>query len=111
MNSDETQLLFEELRQIRKLLELLAEPAIAKRDAKLRAQLRTIVGASLKKRAATFLMDGGHTQGQIVSKTSVNQGHLSTLVRKLDGAGLLDGGKKHPKLSISIPPQFFDSND
>jgi hypothetical protein len=111
MNAEEGRLLLDEVRQMRKLLELLAEPAIAQRDAKLREKLREIVGSSPKKRQAVFLMDGSRTQRQIVAETAVNQGHLSTMVGQLDGAGLLADGKKQPKLTISIPPNFFDSNE
>jgi hypothetical protein len=109
--SDDPQLLLEELRKIRKLLELMAEPAIAKRDANLRSQLRTIVGSSPKKQQAVFLMDGTRSQREIVSATSVNQGNLSTMAASLDSAGLLADGKKYPKLTISIPPNFFESNE
>ncbi|MBI1814169.1 MAG: hypothetical protein HYR72_04275 [Deltaproteobacteria bacterium] len=95
---------------MRKLLELLAEPAIAQRDAKLRDELRKIVGSSSKKQQSVFLMDGSRTQKQIVGQTSVNQGDLSTLVGKLESAGLLADGKKEPKLAISIPSNFFNAN-
>ena len=98
----------EEVRQIRKLLELLAEPAIAQRHAKLRDKLRTIVGSSATKQQAALLMDGSRTQTQIVALTSVHKGHLSTMVGKLDGAGLLANGKKQPKLTISVPSNFFN---
>jgi CRP-like cAMP-binding protein len=111
MNTESTRLLLEQVQQIRQLLELLAEPAIAQRDAKLRSQLREIVGSSPKKQQAVFHMDGTLTQREIVSQTSVNQGHLSTMVGKLDKAGLLADGKKQPKLVISIPTNFFDSNE
>jgi hypothetical protein len=109
MNTEEGRLLLDEVRQMRKLLELLAEPAIAQRDAKLREKLREIVGSSPKKRQAVFLMDGSRTQKQIVEQTVIHKGELSTTVGKLDGAGLLAEEKKHPKLIISIPSNFFDS--
>ena len=70
--------------KMRELLELLAEPAIAQRDAKLREELREIVGSSLKKQRAVLLMDGSRTQKQIVAETCVNQGHLSSMVGRLD---------------------------
>lgn len=93
---------------MRKLLELLAEPAIAQRDAKLRGELRQIVGSSAKKRQSVFLMDGSRTQKEIFAQTNVNQGNLSTMVGKLESAGLLADGKKQPRLAIAIPPNFFD---
>ena len=103
-------LLLEEVRQIRKLVELLAEPAIAQRDAKLRQELRRIVGNSARKQQAVFLMNGSSTQAEIVTQTSVHKGDLSTMVGKLEGAGLLADGRKRPKLAINIPPSFFDAS-
>src|SRR5664279_3341024 len=73
-------ILLEEIRQIRKLLELLAEPAIAQRDARLREELRTIVGTSSKRQQSVLLMDGTRTQTQIVKETSMTKGNLSTMV-------------------------------
>jgi hypothetical protein len=67
MSSEHVQLLLEEVRQMRKLLELLAEPAIAQRDAKLRDELRTIVGSSTPKQESVLLMDGSRTQAQLIS--------------------------------------------
>src|SRR6266446_825890 len=103
MNSEQADDILAELRQMRKLLELLAEPAIAQRDAKLRDELRKIVGSSLKNQQSVFLMDGSRTQAQIVAQASVHQGNLSTMVGNLDSAGLLADGRKQPKLVISIP--------
>lgn len=111
MTDSESVHLLEEVRQIRELLELLAEPAIAQRDASFRTELRRIVGSSPKKQKSVFLMDGKHTQTEIASVTSVDKGDLSKMVGKLDRAGLLADGKKHPRLVISIPSAFFDSNE
>jgi hypothetical protein len=108
--NDEMDVLVAEIREIRKLLELLAEPAIAARDAKFRDALRKIVGGSLKKQRAVFLMDGNQTQKEIVASTSVHQGELSTMVGRLHEADLLTGDKKFPKLAIGIPPNFFDAH-
>lgn len=111
MNDEHAQVLLEEVRQMRELLELLAEPAIANRDAKLRAQLRQIVGASSKKQESVILMDGSRTQTQIASETGVNKGHLSTMVGKLESAALLADGRKQPRLAISILQNFFDTDE
>lgn len=111
MNDENARILLEEVRQMRKLLELMAEPAIAQRDAKLRDELRKIVGSSSKKQHSVFLMDGSRTQAQIIAQASVHQGDLSTMVGKLERAELLVEGKKKPKLAISVPPNFFDSNE
>jgi hypothetical protein len=110
MNDELGRHLLEEVRQIRKLLELLAEPAVAQRDAKLRDELRKFVGSSQKKQQSVLLMDGNRTQAQIIALSSVNQGDLSRLVGKMESAGLLADGKKQPKLAISIPANFFDAN-
>ena len=98
-----------ELRRIRSLLELIAEPAIAQRDEKLRSQLREIVGSSAKKQQSALLMDGTRTQKDIVTQTSVHKGDLSVMVSKLDSANLLAEDKKHPKLVITVPANFFES--
>jgi hypothetical protein len=98
------------LQKIHGLLELLAEDKIAQRDAKQRAALREIVGTSATKQKSIFLMDGTRLQADIRKETSVNQGHLSTMVGKLYEAKLLIGDTKRPKLAISIPPNFFECN-
>ena len=98
------------LNKIHGLLELLAEDKIAQRDAKQRTALLEIVGTSATKQKSAFLMDGTRTQTEIHSVTSVNKGHLSTMVGKLDKAKLLIGDTKKPKLAISIPRNFFESN-
>lgn len=99
-----------ELRQVRVLLELLAEPAVAQRDSKYRVALREVVGGGVKKQQSALLMDGSRTQLQIRAQTSVDGGDLSKLVSKLETAGLLKGDKKQPKLVISIPSNFFDAH-
>ncbi len=102
--------LLEAVLEIRNLLELLAEPAIALRDAKLRQELRKLVGTSEPKQKSVLLMNGERTQAQIRSETSVNQGHLSTLVSSMNKGKLLVGDPKLPKLAIAIPPNLFESN-
>jgi hypothetical protein len=108
--SDNSAELLEAVRDIRKLLELLAEPAIAQRDAKLRNELRLIVGASKPGQMSVRLMNGKRTQKEIHAETSMNKGNLSTLVSKLSEAKLLTGDPKLPSLAISIPPNFFESD-
>jgi DNA-binding MarR family transcriptional regulator len=96
--------------EIRALLRLMAEPAIAQRDQKLRAELKAIVGSSETKSRAVLLMDGTRTQRQIHSETGMNQGNLSTLVKQLKNSGLLSD-HSNPTLAIAIPSNFFDSRD
>ncbi len=108
--SDHSAELLEAVREIRKLLELLAEPAIAQRDAKLRKELRQLVGNSASKQKSVLLMNGARTQAQIRAEATVHQGNLSTLVSKMTQSKLLTGDPKLPKLAISIPPNFFESD-
>jgi hypothetical protein len=107
--SDESELLTT-VRKIYGLLELLAEEKISERDAKQRKALREIVGTSPSKQKSVFLMDGARTQVEIMRAAAVNQGHLSTMVGKLNKAGLLVGEQRKPKLAISIPQDFFEKN-
>lgn len=103
-DASETQ---ELLRKIHGLLELLAEDKIAQRDAKQRVILLEIAGTSVPKQKSILLMDGSRTQAEILRATSINQGHLSTLVKTLQKAELLVGDPKKPNLAIAIPPNFF----
>lgn len=109
MTEDSGELLVH-VREIRKLLELLAEPAIEKRDAKLRETLRQIVGRSEKNRSSVFLMNGKRRQKDIRLETGIQKGNLSTLVGRLSDASLLVGDPKAPALAISIPENFFSAD-
>jgi len=108
--SDSSDERLELLRKIHGLLELLAKDKIAQRDAKQRARLREIVGSSLPKQKSVYLMDGTRTQADIQRSASVNQGHLSTMVSKLQQDNLLQGDLKRPNLAISIPKTFFETD-
>jgi hypothetical protein len=108
--SDNSAELLEAVRKIYGLLELLAEDKIAQRDAKQRTALLEIVGTSATIQKSIFLMDGTRTQKEIRTETSAHQGNLSTTVGKLYKAKLLAGDTKTPRLAISIPPNFFESN-
>lgn len=109
MGDSSTELL-EMVRKIHDLLELIAEDKIAERDAKQRAELREIVGTGVAKQKSVLLMDGTRTQSDIVRETSVNQGHLSTMVGRLHKAKLIADETKKPKLVISIPANFFETD-
>ena len=98
------------LRKIHGLLELLAEDKIAQRDAKQRDLLRQLAGTSVPKQKSILLMNGTRTQAEIRRATSMNQGHLSTLVGALHKSGLLIDDAKQPCLAISIPVNFFETN-
>jgi len=108
---DEKPELLNAILEIRDLIRLLAEPAIAERDQKLRSELKRIVGGSPTKQKSVFLMDGNRTQSDLHTETNVHKGHLSTLVKQLKENKLLSGDAKKPKLAISIPPQFFESGE
>lgn len=97
------------VREIRDLIRLMAEPAIAERDKKLRTELRRIVGKSVNGAKAVPLMDGSRSQTDIHKETGINKGQLSTLVKQLSEAKLLLDDGKGPRLSISIPPDFFEA--
>jgi hypothetical protein len=95
--------------EIRELVRLLAEPAIAERDRKLRDDLRRIVGSSTQKSKSTLLMNGLRTQKDIRAVTGITSGNLSTFVKQLKDAGLVLGDGKQPTLTISIPGNFFEA--
>jgi hypothetical protein len=105
---DEQSELLRAVCEIRDLVRLMAEPAIAERDQKLRSELRRIVGRSVPYARSVLLMDGSRTQTAIHSETGINQGNLSTLVKALANGKLLSSDGKKPKLAISIPPNFFE---
>jgi len=104
----ESDQLLSAVEEIRDLIRLMAEPAIAERDQKLRTELKRIVGSSVQKSKATSLMDGIHSQGEIHRKTGMQKGNLSMFVKRLKENNLLSGDSKNPKLAITIPSNFFD---
>ena len=99
------------LTEIRDLLTVMAEPALAKRDAKLRSSLRTVVGGSGKKAKAVLLMDGSRARSAIVKESGVDQGDLSRLVKALAAAQLIAADAKNPRLAVTVPSNFFDRGD
>jgi hypothetical protein len=99
------------LTEIRDLLRVAAEPIMAKRDAKARAALRAIVGKSQKKANSVLRMDGSKAQSEIIREAGIDQGDLSRLVKALGKASLIASDEKHPKLTISIPPNFFEDQE
>jgi len=112
MMSDPSAQMLHVLTEMRDLLRLIAEPAIAQRDKKLRAALRSIAGSATgKKASAILLMDGTRTQAGINSECGINQGDLSVLVKKLKVAELLRGDPKQPELAISVPTDFFEQRE
>jgi hypothetical protein len=99
------------LTEIRDLLQVMAEPALAKRDAKLRSLLRTIVGGSSKKAKAVQLMDGSRSQSAIAKESGLDSSDLSKMVKALAPAQLIALEEKNPRLLVKVPPRFFDRDD
>lgn len=102
--SDDTEL----LREIRDLLRLMAEPALAKRDERLRASLRQIIGKSKQKADAVVLMDGTRSQAAIRKECGIDDGNLSRLVKVLRDSELIGSDDKHLKLAFPVPSNLPD---
>jgi hypothetical protein len=105
--SRETELLTE----IRDLLAVIAEPALAARDTKLRSSLRAIVGSGSKKAKAALLFDGTRSRAEIAKESGIDPSDLTKLIKALGAAQLVSAEDKHPKLYLRIPPTFFDGSD
>jgi len=99
------------LTEIRDLLQVMAEPALAERDKKLRSSLRDVVGRSARKAEAILLMDGSRVQSAIVKESGIDQGDLSRLVKTLAAEKLISADQKHPKLTLKVPASFFEQKD
>src|SRR5690554_3795556 len=97
--SEDTEL----LREIRDLLRLVAEPALAERDSKLRVLLLQTVGKSTRKASAVILMDGTRTQSAIAKECGIDMGGLSRLVKALREAALIGTDDKLPKTVFPVP--------
>lgn len=97
------------LREIRDLLRLMAEPALAKRDERLRTSLQQIIGKSKQKAKAVVLMDGTRSQSAIRNDCGIDLGDLSRLVKALREAELIGPNDKHPKLVFPVPSNLPDT--
>lgn len=96
------------LKEIRDLLRLIAEPALAVRDQKLRTLLLEAVGKSKRKADAVILMDGSRSQASINRESGIDMGDLSRLVKSLREASLIGLDDKHPKTVFPIPADFLE---
>lgn len=96
------------LTEIRDLLRLIAEPALAKRDSRLRSALGQIIGTSQRKADAVALMDGTRSQAEIGKLCGWDTGNMSRLVGALRKDGLIQGDDKHLKLSFPMPANLLD---
>jgi|ERR1700734_3368838 hypothetical protein len=97
------------LREIRDLLRLIAEPALAKRDEASRASLLELAGRSKVAAKAVLLMDGSRSQAAIRKESGIDGGNLSRLTKALRAKGLIEASDQ-PKLVVSIPPDFFEKS-
>lgn len=95
------------LAEIRDLLQVIAEPAIAQRDAKLRSALRSIIGGNEKRAKAIQLMDGSRSQVTIAKESGYDRGDVNRAVKALLAAKLVSADG-NPRLLITVPPRFFD---
>ena len=59
------------VQEIRDLIRIMAEPAVAEHDKKARIALRRLVGSSEKKARAVFRMDGSRIQSAIQKETGL----------------------------------------
>src|SRR5438128_4098246 len=99
------------LREMRDLLRVIAEPALAERDKKLRALLLEVVGKSKQKSEVVLLMNGSRSQADLRKESGMDGGNLSRLVMALRAKQLIKADEKHPELVLSIPPNFFENSE
>jgi hypothetical protein len=99
------------LQEMRDLLRVIAEPALAERDKKRRTSLLEVVGKSKRKSQVVLLMDGSRSQTSLHKDSGMDQGDISRLVKALRAKELIKADEKHPELVISIPPNFFDNSE
>jgi DNA-binding MarR family transcriptional regulator len=99
------------LREMRDLLRVMAEPALADRDKKLRSSLLEIVGKSEQKASVVLLMNGLRSQAELSKESGMDRGNVSRLVTALRAKDLIKADEKHPELVISIPPNFFENSE
>lgn len=97
------------LQEIRDLLRLIAEPALAKRDERLRLSLEQVIGKSKQKAEAVALMNGIRSHSDIRKECQIDSGNLSRLVKALQAAELIGPDLQHPKLSFPVPADLLNS--
>ncbi len=98
------------LSEIRDLLQVMAEPALAKRDEKFREAIRTVVGKSQKSVSAIMLMDGSRSQAAISKEAGIDPGQLNRLIKLLEKNALIGADEKKPKLRVKLPLNFFNKH-
>jgi hypothetical protein len=98
------------LREIRDLLLLIAEPALAKRDEGRRVALRALAGRSKTNTKAIQLMDGTRSRKVIRQESGIDSGNLSRLEKSLRDKELIVDGDQ-PKLVITLPANFLENKE
>src|SRR5437868_5479106 len=104
--TDESPELLSAVKEIRDLLRVMAEPAMAEHDKNARAELRRIVGTSPKKAKAVYLMeealpdsksrsvyqmsDGAKTTEQIRVACKVSPNYVVSLTQKCVSMGIME---------------------
>jgi len=96
------------LTEIRDFLEVMAEPALEKRDEKFRKSISDLAGGGKKKQAAILLMDGSRTKSAISKESGMDDSSVTKLVKALVAKSLIESDQKHPKLRTKLPAKFFD---
>jgi DNA-binding MarR family transcriptional regulator len=96
------------LQEIRDLLRLMAEPALAKRDERLRTSLQQVIGKSKQRAAAVLLMNGKRSQADIEKACGMDHGNLSRMVKALREEELIGADDKHPNLVFPAPADLHD---
>jgi hypothetical protein len=96
--------------EMRDLLRLIAEPALAKRDEAHRAALREIVGKGKAKAKALELMNGSRPQSSIQKESGIDKSDLSKLLKALRTKNLLTSDE-NPNLVVPLPPKYFENTD
>jgi hypothetical protein len=99
------------LREMRDLLRVIAEPALADRDKRVRKAIREVVGRSKQKAGAVLLMNGKRSQSELRNAAGMDSGNLSRLVAALRDRALIKPDERQPELVISVPPNFFDDSE
>ena len=99
------------LREVRDLLRIIAEPALAERDRRARKELREVVGRSKQKAGAVLLMDGTRSQSELRTAAGMDSGNLSRFVAALREKRLIKSDEGHPELVISLPSNFFEESE
>jgi phosphoenolpyruvate-protein kinase (PTS system EI component) len=100
------------LRDIKSLLEVLAEPKLQEREKSARDILRRIAGRSEPKRAALLLMNGQLTRQEIIKSTQIDPAEMTRLTKAVLAEGLLTEKAGKPAVLVrSLNSLFVDGKE